>query len=550
MLESKIRDSLQHVLLALREPEEFAVHWQKSQVRCPFIVWTALAATAVFGTSVYGSTMGLAGNQPGVFGSAVLLTLAAGLAWGIPLPGLYVLSSMSGSRLDAGSTLLAALVTVSWGALAMLASVPVHWVFEVAIPKPTLLLGVNLVIFTGVGISMLDVFGRVMTALEPQRGPAPTWLLVPVCLIGSELPCAAPPASRHGDCSSCCAMQGSASRSATAVTARGPYRIREFQPGDEHGILELFNSVFAGSEGATPRTLAQWRWEFDGAPTGRRILVAVDAGGRIVAQFAAIEFGAVCAGEDVRVAQGVDSMCDPAWRGLQHQSPFVRLAHAYFSGLDVEGSVHCSYGFPNSQALRVGRGLLGYEPLFPRLPVLFHALREGINGFDAMPPARQTRRVLRFWPDTDLLWRRLRAKLGFALARDARYMNWRYADSPYRYALHEVRGPEGLCAVGVTRPRWCQAPILAIVDYLGDPQDEASLRALLCAAVAEARREGLERVEFVLPERSPLFAQARAAGFAVERSALCLCIRLHDQRQSIAWHREHWYYTIGDSDIF
>ena len=38
---------------------------------------------------------------------AWLLTLGAGLAWAIPLPALYVLNSLAGSRLRASTTLLA-----------------------------------------------------------------------------------------------------------------------------------------------------------------------------------------------------------------------------------------------------------------------------------------------------------------------------------------------------------------------------------------------------------------------------------------------------------
>ena len=95
-------------------------------------------------------------------------TLAAGLAWGIPLPALYILNSLSGSRLPASSTLLAAMVTTSWGGLAMIASIPINWFFSVAVPHPAFVLAVNLTVFAGVGVAMIDVFHRVMRSLEPR----------------------------------------------------------------------------------------------------------------------------------------------------------------------------------------------------------------------------------------------------------------------------------------------------------------------------------------------------------------------------------------------
>jgi len=46
---------------------------------------------------------------------------------------------------------------------------------------------VNLIVFTGVGVSMVDVFRRVMLRLEPKRNFAPVWWLMIVGVIGAEL---------------------------------------------------------------------------------------------------------------------------------------------------------------------------------------------------------------------------------------------------------------------------------------------------------------------------------------------------------------------------
>ena len=103
------------------------------------------------------------------------------------MPALYILNSLSGSQLRPTTTLLAALVTTSWGGLAMIASVPINWFFSVAVPVPWFLLIVNVVVFTGVGLAMVDVFARVIESLEPARGRAPAWWLVLVGAIGGEL---------------------------------------------------------------------------------------------------------------------------------------------------------------------------------------------------------------------------------------------------------------------------------------------------------------------------------------------------------------------------
>jgi len=178
---------IHHVGLALRDPEAFAVAWNEGQCAYQWSVWASLLVTAILGTTTYGMTMGLLGGGPDIAYKGFICTLAAGLAWAIPLPALYILNSLSGSRLAASSTLLAALVTVSWGGLVMLASIPINWFFTATVPHPGFVLIVNLIVFTGVGVSMTDVFRRVMSRLEPQRQIAPLWWLFIVAAIGCEL---------------------------------------------------------------------------------------------------------------------------------------------------------------------------------------------------------------------------------------------------------------------------------------------------------------------------------------------------------------------------
>ncbi len=187
MSTSPLREGIRHVQIALRDPEEFALRWQTGQVVYPWWVWGSLFGTAVLGTATYGLTMGLLGGADDMLRKALLCTLCAGIAWGLPLPALYILNSLNGSRLPASSTLLAAMVTTSWGGLAMVASIPINWFLTVAIPHSGFVLLVNLVVFAGVGIAMTDTFARVMHRLEPERPTAPIWWIVLVGLTGAEL---------------------------------------------------------------------------------------------------------------------------------------------------------------------------------------------------------------------------------------------------------------------------------------------------------------------------------------------------------------------------
>lgn len=187
MFRQHLRAGVHHVGLALRDPEEFAIAWNDGRIVYAWPVWAALLVTAILGTTTYGMTMGLLGGPGDIAYKGFICTLSAGLAWAIPLPALYILNSLSGSRLPASSTLLAALVTVSWGGLAMIASIPINWFFTATVQHPGVVLVVNLIVFAGVGVSMIDVFRRVMQRLEPERLAAPVWWLMLVGTIGAEL---------------------------------------------------------------------------------------------------------------------------------------------------------------------------------------------------------------------------------------------------------------------------------------------------------------------------------------------------------------------------
>src|SRR6202047_4207231 len=173
MFRDRLRASVGHVGQALREPEAFALRWHEDGRPYEWWVFAALALTAIAGTTTYGLTMGILEGPRRLFWCAFALTAAAGIGWSLPLPALYILNSLSGSRLRATTTFLAALVTTSWGGLALMASVPINWFFSIAVPTlPADLVGptavrwivatVNVAVFLGVGVSMSDVFCRVV----------------------------------------------------------------------------------------------------------------------------------------------------------------------------------------------------------------------------------------------------------------------------------------------------------------------------------------------------------------------------------------------------
>lgn len=185
-----LNSGIREIGAALRRPEEFVLRFRDSddKARKSLTLFPILFANAVLGLGAYGLTMGLRGGAEGMLRAAVRAPIAAGAGWTIALPALYIINTVLGSRLDARTTTLAALTTVSFGSLAMLASVPINWFFGITLPYAPIALLVNLVVFTGVSVAMVDVFLRIMKALEPSRSRlfALVWLGL-VAVIGGEL---------------------------------------------------------------------------------------------------------------------------------------------------------------------------------------------------------------------------------------------------------------------------------------------------------------------------------------------------------------------------
>jgi hypothetical protein len=337
------------------------------------------------------------------------------------------------------------------------------------------------------------------------------------------------------------------------------YTIRSYRPGDEVGILQLLNEVFAeDNPDYTPRTMAQWRWEYEQNPCGHEIVVAEEEGGRIVGHYACLPARARIRDRIVQCGQGVDSMVSRDYRGgLKSEGMFLRTARYYFAKHGVPAQNAYGYGFPNKKALRVGVRMLAYAPVFAPVPALARNLFEHDDDTDVASGAsaasrRQVVALDRLDERADRLWDRLVDRVQLGIVRDARYLSWRYLDCAHgRYLVFgrvdesgEIRG------LYVARENWTGPPILALAELLVPEDDPETIALLLAHAVSEARTRRQQRVELWCRPGSRTFQCVSDHGFKVEDSPFNLCIKPYEDGLQLDWIKNSWYFSLGDGDVF
>lgn len=356
------------------------------------------------------------------------------------------------------------------------------------------------------------------------------------------------------------------SQSSDGQSSQGPGRhaggdappgitIRPYRDGDEHKILEAFNLVFREvcGEGFVDRTMEHWRWQYLDNPVGQRMSLAVAEDGTIASQYAGVPLRADTPWGRQTFVHCVDSLTHPDFRqGLKRPGLFV-ITGLPFSTHSREIGDAVLYGYPVRMAERIGRRFLEYH----FLRVVNYLVRDIAAPFDPAPDLEiATGTALP--AGVDDLYEALRAERQCWLVRDHAYLNWRYVQIPgsgdgdYRFV--EVRRGGRLAGLAVVRPEHELIPdVCTVADWLAPSGDEGVMDALL----EGARRLGVERARkrlmAVFADPSVEYAALRARGFEVEPSSQTLERRLTflitGSPITEEFLAEHWWYTLGDSDL-
>ncbi len=325
------------------------------------------------------------------------------------------------------------------------------------------------------------------------------------------------------------------------------YTIRPYEPGDEHGILEAFNRVFAADNpNHVPRTLDEWRWAFERHPFGRRVMLALH-GDRVVGQYAAIPYRTDMRGEERFFLHIVDSMMLPEHRaGYRRPGLFVHTAYRFFEEWGGADKDPIHYGMPIEKVFRLGQQFLGYEV------VQTHGLL--VRQMDAGPTTLPdgVERLTRYDEQARWLYDRCAGPWAVSAFRDAAFLNWRFIDHPrFDYVALGVRDSAGILrGTAVYRTADWIVPRMGVLCEWLVPPEEPEVGALLRQAVeALGRSEGVSAFITLFPDWSPWFRSFQEAGWRVYPSHYFMGARSFHPRVEQMWLRENWWYQLSDVDL-
>lgn len=324
--------------------------------------------------------------------------------------------------------------------------------------------------------------------------------------------------------------------------------IRPFRPGDEAGLLAGHNRIFP------PRTLAHWQWKFRDNPTGQlHIMLAEHATEGIVGAYVTLPVHFAIEGQRRIAGQCVDLWVLPEHRRAgPRPGLFVNLALAHYEQWGGKGEHQNSFhhGWPIA-TWRIGQKYLRYE-MVRDWDLLVRELPAG--GLPDRPSATELEvvEVSRFDATADELWAAFAPTTALAAIRDARYLNWRYADAPdLRYELLEcreratrrLRGLAVLAQRDFLHPNTCY-----IVDWLCPAADVDAAIALVAAAERRANALRAAALATLFQHRDPRFLQFQRLGFLVYGTVYFQVVIPFDRHET-EFYKEQWYHTLGDSDL-
>ncbi len=341
--------------------------------------------------------------------------------------------------------------------------------------------------------------------------------------------------------------------------------IDRYRAEDRRQVEALYRRVF-GPDAAEANWL-RWDWQYRRnpymPPEGPMIWLARE-GTTVVGQYATMPVRLTIGGPEIDASWGMDVMVAPE---RQRQG----LGDVLFRTWDRHTGAALGLGLSDA-SFRLFQKMqwpdLGPVPCLVK-PLSRRALRRpnwpvGLNRFVSYvtlpwvrliartrPLQGEVRMIRHFDESFTRLWERLRGQFGFAIRRDAPYLNWKYIQAPHvRYQIAALM--QGSEAAGYAVYRHVQEPrgrVTLLVDVLTDPADAAGFLTLVRWVDREARAADSDKIRtFVLHDGFRRLLKKE--GYYSVKSTMEFVAKVNAVSVAPDYYKSTatWHVTLGDSD--
>ena len=327
----------------------------------------------------------------------------------------------------------------------------------------------------------------------------------------------------------------------------GRYNLRPFRPGDEEGILALWEIAFKSR-----MSLERFKWKYLENPYDQAMMLCVAKNGEIVTFYGGIPYTFQYRDKITHGVQLMDIMSHP---GHSENRVFAKTANQFISDFCIPDPMLHMYGFPGAFHYSIGERLLNYQKATPAayLKAGVKDLFKGQEGEKGNTEIRMEKiQTLDFDdPDWKKLWDNCSQDYPFALVRGPGFVKWRFFDHPIKeYQVLKFIDKAGGDMAGYAVLS-IQPDKAILVDLL--LKDSLPLFKDIMGWVGKyLLNKKVETLDTWLPDNHFLACHARAAGFNQldEPLGIIPAVEIFKQYPSLEWANSHFYYTMADADLF
>ena len=357
------------------------------------------------------------------------------------------------------------------------------------------------------------------------------------------------------------------------------WSVREYEPGDESGVLELRKAVYPSRQSDRQQWTSRdhwlrWRqWVQQGNPVRPAKILLAEDDGKIVGHFSLIFMLLKVGNQVVRACQVTSRMTHPEYR---RQGMALRLQGQLFDETEREG-VHITIDFPNKAGHAVNMRT-GYVFDVATTHIVFRPLNWGnairlrigsrvLSSFGAtvgsilyrvfyrpkgvpVVEGLTIRQISSFDERINEFWARVSSQYEIMVVRNKEYLNWRYAAVPdVDYSIYIAEKGGEICGYLVLRyMRREHTRLAAICDIL--TQSPQISRCLIWEAVEHCEREKVDVVYGHMIADRTLIKSFRNSGsipFLRSRRFVAYSTSPHVSTEFLK-DPKNWFVQIGDSD--